>query len=134
MLCTKCGKNEATIYFSQNINGNKTEYNLCSECAKEMDISSYFEKHRQYIQNNFFAPVGSFGFPLQSFFETPVFSSPLFDFSLQGTALPQKEEASVPPPQEDNLTKLRRQLDMAVKEERYEDAAKYRDEIKALEK
>ena len=31
MLCTKCGKKEATVYYKQNINGKITEYNLCND-------------------------------------------------------------------------------------------------------
>jgi len=134
MLCTKCGKNEATVYFSQSINGNKTEYNLCPECAKAMNINSYFEKHRQYIQNNFFAPISAFGFPFESFFETPLLSDSFFDFFQEKPVLPQKEETAHKQPTEDKLTSLRRQLDEAVKAERYEDAAKFRDEIRAMEK
>ena len=36
MLCTKCGKKEATVYYKQNITGKITDYNLCSECAAEI--------------------------------------------------------------------------------------------------
>lgn len=34
MLCSECGKNEATIHSVVVINGEKTERHLCSECAK----------------------------------------------------------------------------------------------------
>ena len=132
MLCNKCGKNEATVYFSQNINGSKTEYTLCRECAKEMDLNSLFEKHRQYVAKNFFAPVSTFGFPFEGFFETPMLSDSFFDFSPEKPVLSQREEKENPP--EDKLTSLRRQLDEAVKSERYEDAARFRDEIRAMEK
>ena len=40
MLCEKCEKNEATIHYSEIINGKKTEMALCSECADKMGISS----------------------------------------------------------------------------------------------
>ena len=33
MMCTKCGKKEASVYYKQNINGNVTEMNLCEDCA-----------------------------------------------------------------------------------------------------
>lgn len=147
MLCTKCGKNEATVYFSQTINGNKTEYNLCPDCAREMNLTDTFAKHRHYIQNNFFSPVGAFGFPFEKFFGSSLFSDPFFDllpvseYSCNNTALSDKEAQvsesraqSVQAPAEDKLTKLRRELDDAVKAERYEDAAKFRDQIRALEK
>ncbi len=35
MKCQKCNKNEATTHYTQVINGNKTEYFLCAECAAE---------------------------------------------------------------------------------------------------
>ena len=62
MLCSKCGKNEAMVYFSKTVNGDKTEYNLCHECADKMGIHNSFNTQRKYILNNFFAPslLGSF--------------------------------------------------------------------------
>ncbi|MBR6514376.1 MAG: UvrB/UvrC motif-containing protein [Clostridia bacterium] len=38
MLCSKCHKNEATVYFKQNINGNIREYALCAECAAQFEL------------------------------------------------------------------------------------------------
>lgn len=38
MLCEKCGKNEATVHYSEIINGKKTSYALCRECADKMGI------------------------------------------------------------------------------------------------
>ncbi|MDR1773870.1 MAG: UvrB/UvrC motif-containing protein [Clostridioides sp.] len=34
MLCQKCNKNNATIYYKENINGEEKEMYLCEECAK----------------------------------------------------------------------------------------------------
>ena len=34
MLCSKCGKREATVYISQTVNGIKTEKRLCRECSE----------------------------------------------------------------------------------------------------
>lgn len=41
MLCEKCGKREATTYYSENINGKKREMHLCSECAKDEGIGNF---------------------------------------------------------------------------------------------
>lgn len=41
MLCEKCKIREATIKYTEIINGVKTEHNLCSHCAKEMDFGQY---------------------------------------------------------------------------------------------
>lgn len=35
MLCENCGKNEATIKFTQIINGNKIEMMICEECGEK---------------------------------------------------------------------------------------------------
>lgn len=35
MLCDKCNKNEAKIYYTEIINGEKTEQHLCEDCATE---------------------------------------------------------------------------------------------------
>ena len=36
MLCERCKKNEATVFYEENINGASRSYSLCSECASEM--------------------------------------------------------------------------------------------------
>lgn len=35
MLCDKCKKNEATIYYTEIVGGEKTEMHYCEECASE---------------------------------------------------------------------------------------------------
>lgn len=35
MKCEKCHKNEATVFITQNINGDSMEMNLCESCAAE---------------------------------------------------------------------------------------------------
>ena len=39
MLCEKCNKNEATIHYTEVINGVRKERNLCSECMQELDYN-----------------------------------------------------------------------------------------------
>lgn len=41
MLCEKCKTREANIRYTEVIGGVKTEHNLCSHCAKEMDFGHY---------------------------------------------------------------------------------------------
>lgn len=38
MKCENCGENEANIHYTQMINGVKEEWNLCSECAQQLDF------------------------------------------------------------------------------------------------
>ena len=136
MLCTKCGKNEATVYFSKTINGNKTEQHLCVECSKEIGIAEQFAKHQNYIRSRMLAPFG--GFQLFSDASFPNLFDSFFDYDLL-TCEPKKVETQsekesiteVSPA--DKISTLRTKLQNAVNNERYEDAAKFRDEIKALE-
>ncbi len=41
MLCDNCNKNEATIYYTQTVNGNHSKQHLCNECASTMGIPSF---------------------------------------------------------------------------------------------
>lgn len=41
MLCEKCKIREANIKYTEIINGVKTEHNLCSHCARELDLGQY---------------------------------------------------------------------------------------------
>ncbi|MCI8466407.1 MAG: excinuclease ABC subunit B [Lachnospiraceae bacterium] len=41
MLCEKCKIREANIRYTEVVGGVKTEYNLCSHCAREMDFGHY---------------------------------------------------------------------------------------------
>ncbi len=37
MLCERCKKNEAVLYYHENINGQQKTYRLCNECEAEME-------------------------------------------------------------------------------------------------
>lgn len=41
MLCERCKMREANIRYTEVVNGVKTEHNLCSQCAQEMDLGPY---------------------------------------------------------------------------------------------
>ncbi len=43
MICEHCKEREATTHIKQNINGNKTEMFLCSECAEKLGMNEMFE-------------------------------------------------------------------------------------------
>lgn len=43
MLCQHCNQNEATTHIKRNINGQKEEMHLCSECAKELGVMEDFK-------------------------------------------------------------------------------------------
>ena len=46
MLCERCKKNTATVFYEENINGEARSYSLCSECAAELkksgELSGFF--------------------------------------------------------------------------------------------
>lgn len=50
MLCEKCGKNEATVMYKESINGKKSSYALCSECASQMGV---FENAKKFASDPF---------------------------------------------------------------------------------
>lgn len=39
MLCEKCNENEATVHYTEFINGVKSEHHLCASCAQNSDFS-----------------------------------------------------------------------------------------------
>lgn len=39
MLCDNCGKREANVKYSENINGRKRNLNLCEECSKKLGVN-----------------------------------------------------------------------------------------------
>lgn len=41
MLCEKCQENEATIHYTELVNGVRAEHHLCSACAQTLDLSGY---------------------------------------------------------------------------------------------
>lgn len=68
MKCQKCNKNEANTHYTQIINGKKTEYFLCSECAaKSEEIGSFnlnFDNEFDNFLSGFF---GGSSLPKQEF-------------------------------------------------------------------
>ena len=67
MLCEKCGKNEATYYYHENVNGRVRTLRLCGGCADAMEKSDELPKLRM---DRFF---GDF----DPFFDDPFFSGPM---------------------------------------------------------
>lgn len=53
MLCERCQKNEVSVHFTKIINNEKTELNLCEECARD-----YQEKFSYGFEPNF--PIHNF--------------------------------------------------------------------------
>jgi protein arginine kinase activator len=41
MLCENCNKREASVHYTEVVNGLATEHHLCSECAAKLGITGY---------------------------------------------------------------------------------------------
>ena len=157
MLCTNCGKNQATVHIKKTINGVTKEYMLCSECASKSELTPSFSDFDTLLKSAFsFMPrtlqtkrksCPSCGSTLSSISDSgklgcaqcyEVFAEELAPtiarihanaVYVKGNSVPvQKEEK-----EENKLESLKAQLTRAVNEENYELAAKLRDEIRALE-
>ncbi len=71
MLCDNCGKRQANVRYSENINGKIKELNLCEECSRKLGINSKMDFSMPIDFSSFF---GEF----MEDFATPEFM-PLFD-------------------------------------------------------
>lgn len=185
MLCENCGNNEATVRYTQIINGVKKQMNLCHECAESLGIDNIsFNMPIQF--SNFLGDMFDDGMndflpslikqdtllcdkckmSYEDFIETGKFGCDecYNTFSNKVDALLKnihgvnrhvgrngrlvlnrqkdrpteeitKEQVNISDNSiEGKLLKLKEKLKNEVKEERYEDAAKTRDEIKKLSK
>ena len=179
MLCDNCGKREANVRYSENINGRRKELNLCKECSHKLgidqmdfnmsiDFSNFFEGFMDNFGSNEFMPMlndlktlkcNSCGYTFDDIANTgrlgckdcySVFEDRLdpiikriqgsnkhvgrigkiIDSKIENKNTENIEEKVNKPISEKE--KLENELKEAIKEERYEDAAKIRDEIKKL--
>lgn len=160
MLCDKCGKNEATVHMMQNINGQVSEINLCSECAKQAEsawgfhpfdmndiFQSFFDTGSIFTSSLPSLACKTCSTTLDSFKKTGLLGCPDCYDSLRQDIEPiistmhgstehkgQRPEGEANPEstKENKVEMLNAQLQQAIAEERYEDAAKIRDEIKQM--
>ena len=147
MRCDRCGKNEATFYYKSNINGKVTQVHLCPQCAEELGYTDSFRSAGMTggLFGDFFSrPFGM----LEPFFSglgsrmLTEFPEPVDVLGQARESTPAQEDTGdlLPRDEQDALTRQRKrnalqtQLNLAVQEERFEEAAKLRDERKALEK
>ena len=147
MRCDRCGKNEATFYYKSNINGKVAQVHLCPQCAEELGYTDSFRSAGMTggLFGDFFSrPFGM----LEPFFSglgsrmLTEFPEPVDVLGQARESTPAQEDTGdlLPRDEQDALTRQRKrnalqtQLNLAVQEEHFEEAAKLRDELKALEK
>lgn len=155
MKCERCNNNEATFYYSSNINGRKTERHLCADCAREEGLGSALDFSGESlfsspfdmfgdVFSDFFSPsrslmsaFGNFGLPMGGTMtrrSAPrvVIGEP--DYSVA----PESSETRIPVDAGDDVKQrrereaLKAQLDAAVKAEDFEKAIELRDKLKKL--
>jgi protein arginine kinase activator len=59
MKCQKCGNKTADTHIKKVVNGEFVEYNLCSDCAKELGYSNMFESFAEEFAGGFGTMLGS---------------------------------------------------------------------------
>lgn len=159
MLCQNCNKNEATTHVKQTINGETREAYLCPECARQAMGQDFFSGNSWDFPDLFHS---LFSFPVTHAAQggrCPVCGSSFEDIVHSGLAgcaqcyetfydriLPSvervhgraahvghiPERAKREPTKEQKIAALEEKLNSAVREQEFEQAAKLRDEIKAL--
>lgn len=174
MKCEKCGKNEATTFYSENVNGQKREMHLCSDCAKAMNLGGAFENAFQGFGELWSDPFHSFlgsgfgslwqnmlGAPTAAMLGTErkcktcgmteselrrtgrvgcpdcygAFADILNPYvqKVHGASQHIGAAPAAAEPKQDPVEALKAQLQTAIQNEEYEQAAHLRDEIRRLE-
>lgn len=156
MLCDKCKSREAHVFIERTINGTKEKFSLCSECAskleKEMpftiDLGGFFSGFNPFggmalQQSN--VPVCSMcGMTFEDFENTGRLGCAhcYEDFREQLVPIIKRihgsqQHTGYENSEEDKkrlaVQELKAKLSEAILHENYEEAARLRDEIKALE-
>lgn len=152
MLCEKCGKNNATVLYTQIINGKKSSLNLCSACASGESIFDNFGSLLSFgtrtearqstcptcgMTLSELARKGRMG--CGECYNTFRAQAKSMLQKIHGTALHIEEKTEDSPAPEikkeekSELDILKDKLKEAIETENYEEAAKIRDEIRKKE-
>ncbi|NUK31879.1 UvrB/UvrC motif-containing protein [Parageobacillus sp. VR-IP] len=75
MICQECKQRPATMHFTKIINGEKTEFHLCEQCAKEHGDMFMFYENDDFSLNNLLAGLLNFQTPMKEM-ATNTFSGP----------------------------------------------------------
>jgi protein arginine kinase activator len=151
MLCDVCQKTDATVYLTQIVEGKMQKVNLCESCAKEKGVSDPTgfamadlllglgaTQQIERGQPSQKCPVC--GFTQADFKKTGRLGcSACYDTFAEGMHKGLKHTGKMPAKlsrryaMADRVKSLEGELKKAVKNEKYEDAARLRDEIQKLE-
>ena len=133
MKCEHCGVENATFFCKTTVNGRTSQMHLCHGCAENLGLS-------RSMHQAFSRPFGRLFDPFSLLGDFAHVSTPTLL-----TEFPAPDEAAAPPQEElvDTIdakklqeerqkNALQAQLRRAIDEERYEDAARLRDELRTL--
>lgn len=145
MLCEKCNQNKANIKYSQVLNGIKIDYNLCEKCFNHINYTNSFFNSFLYSHNidcnicgntfENFKHTGKMGCcNCYNIFKEKL--NPIFNNMQQKNIHTGKSPKNLKTykPNVDTIQILKEKLNIAVKNEDYEEAIKIRDKIKAIER
>ena len=114
MMCERCGKNEANVHITKNINGQITEMNLCSECAnKSGDMISFNGMFRDFFSSIMPARARRYDYRIPVEFNEYAGCEDCIEESAQ-TIQPAEEKKD---DNEKRIAELRRQISDAVEKE-----------------
>lgn len=157
MKCNKC-ENNATFHYQSIINGEKTEFHLCPECAEKEGFGEMLNYRPQPTASSFFNSfwdtpskgfMPGFRMPFESLFGRgfmPTMILPQFRLAVEEAPHKatecsecEKDNAGIPLDAGEEirskreLSSLKHQLESAVKNEEFEKAAELRDKIREME-
>ncbi len=152
MKCSNCGKNNATISYQQNINGEVMNLQLCESCAHKLGIFNSLDDvfSPMILDFDYVLPeeikCKKCGYTLSKYKSTGMFGcdecyntfkkdidSMLLRIQGKNRHVKEKELPKETTKETDKLTKLREELKGLIEQEKFEDAAVVRDKIKKLE-
>lgn len=143
MMCQNCGRNSANVIYESVINGDRTTFRLCDECAQKMNLGIDFDFGMEDIFSNFFEDFGGIkmlAMPDLMGRERCMLTKHRneancldeFDEILEKNR--KKKNAKKEAKEMSKIEKLKSELNECIKSEEYEKAAILRDQIKKLEK
>ena len=157
MYCENCGNNEANVKYTQIINGVKKQMNLCEHCANKMGINNFsfsmpmslFNFMEDMFEPQMVMPKSIFDDVFENEFDTfsPKITIDTGKINNSGDEMDEllkkinknrtinknNKKETEKNKTENKKIELQKKLEKEIKEERYEDAAKTRDEIKKIE-
>lgn len=153
MLCQNCGENEANVRYTQIINGVKEQVSLCEKCAKKLGIEDIDFNIPINFSSAFDDMIEMYNDMIPSFMNLKTVTcskddrlyrdlkedkenefSTTFNLKIDSLLKNTCDDSKKIKKEKTELEKLKERLEIEIKEERYEDAAKTRDEIKKIEK